>query len=400
MRTSRGKFELPLEKNSRPYGEQSMKHVIIIQSVVKQYRVPFFLALRDELRASGIHLTVVYSEPNTAEGRKKDNVELEASLAVKVPARWFLDQRFVYQRALSQVADADMVIVEQANKHLINPILLLMSKFGTKKIGFWGLGENKQPDRSAISEWLKRRTISKVDWFFAYTRETAHFLKQCGVDSSRITAVQNAVDTRQLSVNVSAISSAEAMSCREALGIPAHAPTALYCGTLEQVKLGCLFQSAEEVRREIHDFHLLIVGDGGEADAVRAFSSGNDWVHWVGPKFGKDNAVYFRIADVFFMPGRVGLAILDAFAAGLPLCTTALPNHGPEIEYLVPEKNGVMTEPGPHAFASALVELLRSPNRLAALKAGARDSGRFYTVENMARNFADGIIKCLGTVQI
>jgi glycosyltransferase involved in cell wall biosynthesis len=318
-------------------------------------------------------------------------------VGVKVPARWLLRNRFVYQHALAEIAEADMVIVEQANKHLINPLLMLMSKTGSKKVAFWGLGENKQSNRSTISEWVKRQTMGNVDWFFAYTRGTAHLLEKGGVDASRITAVQNSVDTGWLSAAVARISDEDARECRGALGIPQLAPTALYCGSLERVKIGFLFESAEQVKREIRDFHLVIVGDGCEARRVREFSAERDWVHWVGPKYGEDKAVYFRIADIFCMPGRVGLAVLDAFAAALPLCTTALPNHGPEIEYLVPGENGIMTAPEPRTFAFGVVELLQSPWRLEQLKAGASDSGRQYSIDNMAKNFARGIVSCLHT---
>ncbi len=43
-------------------------------------------------------------------------------------------------------------------------------------------------------------------------------------------------------------------------------------------------------------------------------------------------------------PGAVGLAILDAFAAGLPMVTTHCRGHGPEIAYLRQNENGLMTE--------------------------------------------------------
>jgi L-malate glycosyltransferase len=36
------------------------------------------------------------------------------------------------------------------------------------------------------------------------------------------------------------------------------------------------------------------------------------------------------------MPGLVGLAVLDAFADGIPRVTTVIEYHSPEIEYLVP----------------------------------------------------------------
>ena len=46
------------------------------------------------------------------------------------------------------------------------------------------------------------------------------------------------------------------------------------------------------------------------------------------------------ISDVFLLPGKVGLAILDAFA----VLTTRLDIHCPEIEYLEEDRNVLVTD--------------------------------------------------------
>ena len=65
-----------------------------------------------------------------------------------------------------------------------------------------------------------------------------------------------------------------------------------------------------------------------------------NWVHWVGPKFGREKTDLMAISDVFLLPGRVGLAILDAFA----VLTTRLDIHCPEIEYLEEDRNVLVTD--------------------------------------------------------
>jgi glycosyltransferase involved in cell wall biosynthesis len=121
-----------------------------------------------------------------------------------------------------------------------------------------------------------------------------------------------------------------------------------------------------------------------------------DWLRYEGPKFGAEKAECLALASVFMNPGLVGLGILDAFSAGLPMLTTDLPLHSPEIEYLAPGVNGLMSRPDAQAYASDILALLRDPARLAALAAGARASGEHYSIETMVRNFSAGVLACLG----
>jgi glycosyltransferase involved in cell wall biosynthesis len=91
------------------------------------------------------------------------------------------------------------------------------------------------------------------------------------------------------------------------------------------------------------------------------------------------------------MPGLVGLVVVDAFAAGLPLVTTRIDTHSPEIEYLEPGVNGLVTEPDAGSLATACVELLQSPPLLERLRAGCSESSRVYTLEAMVERFARGV---------
>ena len=82
----------------------------------------------------------------------------------------------------------------------------------------------------------------------------------------------------------------------------------------------------------------------------------------MGQKFGREKALALRMADIFVIPGRTGLAILDSFAAGLPLFTTDIAIHGPEASYLIDGYNGRKTAHRVPAYAEAVVEVLKSPS--------------------------------------
>lgn len=376
----------------------SLKRVLIIESQIKQYRVPFFEKLRESLKADSVELRVAYSDPPPFEKEKRDNCDLPSEYGVKVRAYWAFGHKIIWQPLLREAVAADLVIVNQANKFVMNHLLLLLSALGAKKIAFWGLGENRQSGQLAISEWYRRKTLNRSDWWFAYTTGTAEYLVQQGVPREKITAVHNSIDMRELREQVAAVPQSAVCEQRRKLGVAEGARIGMFCGMLDSVKaVPFLIEAARLVKNEIPNFHLIIAGGGPDATFVEsAASASGGWIHSVGPKFGAEKAMVLKLADIFLLPGRVGLAILDAFAAGLPLLMTDIPIHGPEAEYLEDGVNGVRTEHEPGAYAQAVIDVLASPCRLKILREGAAKSADRYSIEAMVRNFRDGIICCLG----
>ena len=101
------------------------------------------------------------------------------------------------------------------------------------------------------------------------------------------------------------------------------------------------------------------------------------------------------MADVLLNPGLVGLGILDSFAAGLPIITTADAKHSPEIAYLVDGENGLRVTGDSRVFAAAVSRTLRDPGLLHKMKQGAQACADRYTIENMVENLKRGILRCL-----
>ncbi len=371
--------------------------VLITLDQMKQYRLPLFEKLHAVLADDGVDLRVAYSDPPPRELAKQDNTELPAEYGIKVPGYWFFGHRILYQPMAREIARADLVIVEQANRYVWNHLLLLLSAFGGKRLAFWGHGENKQTDRSRFSEWYKRRILKRADWWFAYTEGVKRYLIRNGVDPTRITSVNNAVDTREIRRLCSSFSGGELEAARGDLGIKPGAPVGIYCGVLHRVKaIDFLLASASLIRKARNDFHLILVGGGPEREAIETPTRGENRIHVVGPQFGRRKALLLKPSDLLLAPGPVGLVILDAFAAGLPLVTTQLSIHGPEIEYLEEGRNGIMTAHNTGVYAQAVVSLLSDRDRLRVLQEGAALSGEAYTIENMVERFRQGILACLG----
>jgi glycosyltransferase involved in cell wall biosynthesis len=115
----------------------------------------------------------------------------------------------------------------------------------------------------------------------------------------------------------------------------------------------------------------------------------------VGPKFGREKVLYMKLGHAFLMPSLVGLAILDAFALGLPLFTTDCKLHGPEISYLQDSRNGYMTPNSVESYASAVIDILRNRPKLDLMKESCKLDAEKYTLEEMVDSFASGLLSCL-----
>ena len=137
------------------------------------------------------------------------------------------------------------------------------------------------------------------------------------------------------------------------------------------------------------------MGDGPLAVAVREFCSNEEWCRWLGALRGEDRVAVLGLGDVWLNPGTVGLSILDSFALGLPLITTRNAIHSPEIAYLRPGENGVISEPRIEDYARATADVLLDPTTLRRLSRGAWQDGLLHSADDMACRFVEGIVRCL-----
>lgn len=373
-----------------------MKTVLIIQAQMKHYRVPLFDKLHAALAEDGVELRVAYSDPPPQELGKKDNAELTEEYGVKVRGYWLFGHRILYQPLASEIARADLIIVEQAAKNVLNIPLLLLRQLRLKKVAFWGHGKNWRANASRITEWTKELTLARVDWWFAFTSKVTEYLKSRGVPVNRVTTLNNAIDTAEFRGWLASVTEDDLVALQRELKLKPGARVGLFCGGVTREKAPeFLIEAAQRIKTACPGFELLLLGGGPEENVFKSAAASAPWIHYVGPKFGREKAALYRLADAFLMPGLVGLAILDAFTAGLPILTTDMPVHSPEIEYLENGRNGLVTKYDVEAYAQAVASLLSDHDRLGVLQEGAALSGKTYTIENMAIAFRQGILGCL-----
>jgi len=122
-------------------------------------------------------------------------------------------------------------------------------------------------------------------------------------------------------------------------------------------------------------------------------TAGSSAVKFLGRLEGKDKAVAFAASDFLMVPEWIGLVAVDCLATGKPMVSTRHDSHSPEFEYLVEGETLLLSRHTPTDFAQAILELMRKPERLTRMSQCAQRDAVRFSVENMANNFADGVIE-------
>ncbi|WP_165403917.1 glycosyltransferase family 4 protein [Egicoccus halophilus] len=364
-----------------------------MQRAIRRYRAGFFDRLRDDLAVDGIRLEVLHSTPPPERDPRDD--ALEVPWATRLPSRTVAvaGRTLQWQPLVPSLRTADLVIVEQASKLVLNHRLLARQRRGGAPVAFWGHGRNFGDDPHPAGEWLKARVSRQAHWWFAYTARSAEVVRGLGVDAQRITVVDNAIDTRRLHADLAAAAQGPAARLRAQLGL-GDGPVGLFLGTLRAEKgLDLLLEAADHIHARRPDFSLLVVGGGELGRIAELGGAPRPWLHVLGSRYGVDAAAALQLADVLLLPAAIGLVVIDSFVAEVPIVTIAGRAHKPEIAYAVDGANAVLLPETTDAagYAEATLALLDDPGQLARLREGCRQAAARHTLERMVQRFAEGI---------
>jgi glycosyltransferase involved in cell wall biosynthesis len=375
--------------------------VLVVQQLLKNFRLPLHDGVYQQLDRQGIVYRLVFSAPAGTEISKGDCL-------TAAPAPWYQLIRLrsfgplVWQQP-PRWRQARVIVVEQANKHLFNWWLLLNLTLlparcwpgGQKpRLVFWGHGFNHQAP-TGFGEWLKRQLLRYPAHWLSYTQTVSQYLQQQGVAAERITTLNNSLDNQQFGQQVRTLRQQlrAAVPTQLTPAQPARSLVLLFCGALYQDKqLPLLLQVCADAVAIGAVAKLIVLGDGPLRSLLTTTPPA--WLDYRGACFAEDKVQAFAEADLVLNPGLVGLAILDAFAAGLPFITTDFAGHSPEISYLQHQINGLQLPMQAQALVTALQTLQQEPAKLATLADGALKSAELYSMAAMVTHFSRGVAQC------
>lgn len=369
------------------------KKVLIIQQIIPEYRLAFFDLLKVELEKSNIALELIYGGDNNSIDIQNDPV-LPWARQIPNKSLGIGKLKLSWQPLTRYLSDKDLIIVEKANKLILNYYIIIARKFWKNRLGFWGHGRNLQADPQSPGNRLNKLFLKKCDWWWAYTNSVKDFLVQHQYPPSRITVVQNSIDTHALRMQLAEVDESEIIALKKHLGITGIY-TAIFCGRMyTEKKLHFILETCYLVKAKIPEFHMIFIGSGPDSELAEKASASNTWIHYLGAMTGRERVKYFKLASVQLMPGIVGLGILDSFALETPIITTFHNQHSPEIEYLENGINGMISRNTLEDYADTVTDTLKT-NKYLELVDGCIRSAEKYTIEKMVENFKTGIVSCL-----
>jgi len=371
-----------------------MKKVLIIYKYLPQYRMEFFEQLKTQLVKYNVELQLIHGKSNKVDALKKDEANIEWANCIPNRTIKAGSKVLIWQPVLSFLKNKDLIITLPENKLLLNYYLMISRHFSKYKFAYWGHVYNMQKDLKSLRNIGKLMFLNRCDWWFGYTNSSKRFLVNRNYPENKITVVQNSIATSALRKCYSDITEKESHILKKELGITGN-NIAIYCGAMYPEKdFDFILEACGNIKKELPDFHMIFIGSGIESKKITNAEKKSPWIHYVGPKFGKDRVIYFKISSIQLMPRLVGLAIIDSFALETPIITTTNSFHGPEIEYLENDVNGVKTDDNLNDYSQAIIKTLKD-KKYNALTSGCKSSAEKYTIDKMVENFLNGILMCL-----
>lgn len=375
-----------------------MKTVLIAhQMTIPHYRVPFYNAL-ERLRPASWRFDVVY---DAADARASGLATMECAQAtfafptidVKTYS-WSMrsGKPWGYQTFWRRAAKYDLVIVENALYCLTYPLTHLHQLHGVK-VAYWGHGRDirssVQPGLpKRLMEWLKMAQVHQADGFFAYTDAVGDYLVQHEVPRAKVFVLNNTIDIVAQRRAYDAVRERREQ-LRAEMGLTGKR-VLLFVGRFSPNKrIDFLLAAWQQLHEQDDRYHLLLVGSGGELFLPGELPS----VTYLGSINGVERlAPFYAVADLYVIPGAVGLGPLQALCYDVPIVAIESVLHGPEIAYLTSANTCMLSaDSSPSEYAQVVAKLSDEPEVLSTLRATCWPSISHLTIDNMATNFIDGV---------
>ncbi|HEY3311146.1 MAG TPA: glycosyltransferase [Anaerolineales bacterium] len=328
----------------------------LVQRVLPAYRVPFFEALAGAC-AAGLELFA--GQARADESIAEAGLLRRARLVPAVNFQPFSPSSplfFCYQRGLTAWLagwDPAALVVEANFRYLSTPSAQAWMKSRGRPVLGWGLGAPLE--RGPLSS-LRRGFLNRFDALIAYSRRGAEQYAACGFPAGRIHVAPNAVVP------------APVHPLPERPAAFADRPVVLFVGRLQPRKrLPSLLKACAALPAALQP-HLVIVGDGPGLESLRALARQlYPSAELVGAQHGAGLEHYFRLADLFVLPGTGGLAVQQAMSFGLPVIVAR--GDGTQDDLVRPGNGWQLPPEDDEALAACLREALADAARLRALGA-------------------------------
>lgn len=308
--------------------------ILIVQPTLVHYRKSLFERLSESEK---YNIKIIGgSHKDAIEGIKESNPKIQTCLVNKKIR--IAGHSFIWQSGLLKLIKKtrpDIVVLTGVDPHLIVSLILTIFKTSFKiKIIWWGHATIDKQGR--WGKKIRKYFFNRADGIMTYGTENSLKLKEVLDNKIPIVSVKNCINDEEYGFNQKGSGTSDGVS---------HPFTVLFSGRLTfEKRVDLLVRAIEVIRKKNVEIKCVIVGAGPEFnDALRLANELNvaDYIEFAGAKYQAECIPYFQEADIFVLPGKVGLSIIHGMSYGLPVITSDKKEiHSPEFEIITKGSNG------------------------------------------------------------
>jgi glycosyltransferase involved in cell wall biosynthesis len=374
-----------------------VKKVVIIQRIFPEYRKPIFDAIQKKVGFVMLHST------------NKSGIKQTFSSYSKRIKKWQYGKGdthlFLNVFGYIRKNRPKVIIHELAIGILSLPLVVLGRKIFGYKFILWGHMYNRKsgynPQGSLGDKyrfWLQK----KADAIITYSNREKEELVNYGICSQKIFPALNTLDTNKYLAVRDQLEKVGKPTVKHNLGIPFQY-NLIFIGRLYEDKWP--HHAIEVLDFLVNKMSLPValhfVGSGEMENFLVEYANNNNL----------QNNVYFHkeiydelktgellfASDMMIMPGCVGLSVNHAFCFDCPVITFAthncVPAHGPEIEYIIQGKTGiVINNKSTEDMANAVYNYLKNEVLQQEFKSHIRNLiENVCPIEKLTNGFNDAI---------
>ena len=305
-----------------------MKELVILQTVVPDYRKKMFGLLKEKL---GLNFKLYAGDVYFEKAIKSD-----ASITYRKLAKnhFIFGRKFLFQTGIWKEVLKDNIMVIEMNPRIIsNWLLLLIRRLLGRKTVLWGHAWPRK-GAASVSDRLRNLIRKLGTQIIVYTKTQQKEL-QVKMPKKQIYAAPNSVFYKEEMCYIDDKS---------------RINNVIYVGRLTAGKKPLFLVEAfhKAIEGIPANSKLLIIGEGEERQKIEKYVNEHKlsqriiiYGHVV--EFNKLKEFY-NSSLVSVSPGYIGLSITQSYGFGVPMIVSKNENHSPEIEAVIPGFNSVFFE--------------------------------------------------------
>jgi len=333
-----------------------LKNVLLLHPKLLFYKIPIYNKLSEYLKVRGINLIIWAINIE----KQKESIIFDTIENHKLNYRNF--NNVIEENNITHVVN---ILSMSDPGYLFYFKTIFITKLLNKKYIFYGHGMNLEYKNSLLHRSLYNCMYLFFDRIILYTpNEIALFWQ---INKKKISIAYNTLDLEDRNAIIPKLSITKFKTNYKIN----HSILVLFSGRIqERKKLNLLIELFAE--KEINSkAGLVIVGPGMNTSDLKIINE-SDNIYYLGPIYDKfEISQIFNASHIFCIPGHMGLGLIEAFFWGLPVLTTTITHHAPEVYYLRNGYNGFLQK-NKNELKEKINELIENPNLLNTISSNAR----------------------------